>query len=390
MQKKIAVIAYTTFSTDSRVQKEAQAAFDAGYSVDVYTLNETNLKNFDHFNFYFSQSGQYKGRGKVKYTSAYLKFFLFTLFLVTKNSSAKRYKIIHVHNMPNFLVFTALIPKLFGAKIILDIHDLVPEIYSVKFGLQLTHPIIKLLYLEERLSARFANEIISTNKFHTERFKKNRITNKNFTEIINVASSKTFNYVSNKNYNSNVLNIIYPSTLSLRLGVGILIDAISFLKQKNIPVKLKIFGDGEDRDKIIQMIKGKNLDNEIFISNGFISLKELSLEMDNAHLGVIPLPFNVSNDIAMPVKSYEYFSKKICVVASDLTLLKNYFPNEMLFFKQNNAEDLSKKLELLYYDRKRLREYALRGYETFRRKEWKYYANKYINLLNFLSSKQKN
>lgn len=386
MNKNLAVIAYTSFSTDSRVQKEAQAAVDTGYSVDIYTLKEPNRNNFNQFNFYDSSFEQYKGRGKIQYTFAYLKFFLFALYSVTKNSFSKRYKIIHIHNMPNFLVFVAVIPKLLGAKIILDIHDLMPEIYSVKFNIKLDHIISKILYWEERVAANFANEIISTNKFHTERFKKNKIQKKRITEIINVASGVTFNSVNNKNFNTEKLSIIYPSTLSLRLGIETLIEAVAISKEKGIQISLRIFGDGEDRDNIIKIINEKELSDFIYISDGFISLDELSKELDNAHIGIIPLPYNVSNDIAMPVKTYEFFSKKVCVVASNLRLLQNYFSNEILFFKQSNAEDLSKKIELLYNDRKLLEAYAQKGYELYSQRKWQFYSDRYSQLLTNIDS----
>ena len=36
--------------------------------------------------------------------------------------------------MPDFLIFTAVIPKLLGAKVVLDMHDLMPEVYMAKYG----------------------------------------------------------------------------------------------------------------------------------------------------------------------------------------------------------------------------------------------------------------
>ena len=45
------------------------------------------------------------------------------------------YDLIHVHSVPDFEVFAALWPKLRGSKIILDIHDIIPEFYASKFGI---------------------------------------------------------------------------------------------------------------------------------------------------------------------------------------------------------------------------------------------------------------
>src|SRR4029078_9084829 len=46
----------------------------------------------------------------------------------------RRYDVVHVHNVPDFLGFSALVPKLAGARVILDIHDILPEFYAGKFA----------------------------------------------------------------------------------------------------------------------------------------------------------------------------------------------------------------------------------------------------------------
>ena len=37
-------------------------------------------------------------------------------------------------NIPDFMVFAAVFPKLTGAKIILDVHDIVPELFVTRFN----------------------------------------------------------------------------------------------------------------------------------------------------------------------------------------------------------------------------------------------------------------
>lgn len=144
--KNIAMIAYTTLSNDSRVIREALAAKEAGYQVDFYTLNERNKTNLDRINIIYTKNIQYKGKSKIKFILSYISFFIFCFFQVSYNHLIKKYKVIHVNNMPNFLVFSCIVPKIFGAKIILDIHDLIPEVYAQKFNISLNHPFIKFLY----------------------------------------------------------------------------------------------------------------------------------------------------------------------------------------------------------------------------------------------------
>jgi len=380
LKEKIAVIAYTTFSTDTRVQKEAYAAYEAGYDLDIYTLEDKNVSDYSKFNFIRSNIIQYKGQSKFQYVFSYVKFFFYCLFYLSIKTFTKRYKFIHVHNMPNFLVFSTIIQKLFGSKIILDIHDLMPEIFSVKFRLSIDHWFIKALYFEERRSAICANEIIATNKFHVERFKKNRINSK-ITEVINVADEKIFYAPNNKDYSEEKLVIAYPSTLAKRLGIDNLIEAVETLFKKGLNLELNIYGDGEYRDEILEIINQKGLNDVVHLSKSFISLEKLSMELDKTHIGVIPLPSDVSNDIAMPVKIYEFFAKKVCVVATELPLLYNCFNNSVIFFKESNSLELAEKLEDLYKNRQIIEDYANRGYEKFSSQTWDYYKSKYQELL---------
>lgn len=382
MRNKIAVIAYTTFSTDTRVQKEAYAALEAGYELDIYTLEDKHVTDYSSFNFIRSNLVQYKGQSKFKYIFSYIKFFFYCQFFLTFRVFSNKYKFIHVHNMPNFLVFSTLIPKIFGTKIILDIHDLMPEIFSVKFKLPLNHWLIKLMYFEERISANFVNEIISTNSFHTKRFNDNGIKRVRITEVINVADERIFYPPKAKEYTHSELFLAYPSTLAKRLGIDDLLDAVEYLNNKGLKIRLSIYGDGEYRDDISKRIKNKNLESIVNLSDTFVGLQTLSQELDNAHIGVIPLPSNVSNDIAMPVKIYEYFAKKICVVATDLPLMKSCFNNSVVFYQQGNSADLSATIEKLYNNRDLIKEYALKGYSEFSNQTWNYYKSKYISILN--------
>ena len=137
--KSIAMIAYTRFSMDSRVQREALSAINAGYSVDFYTLEEGYQNGFENVNFIYRKVSQYNGSSKLRFIYGYMSFFLFCFFSVTVNHFKKRYRIIHVNNMPNFLVFACLVAKWTGARVVLDNHDLFPEVYAEKFKKSLDH-----------------------------------------------------------------------------------------------------------------------------------------------------------------------------------------------------------------------------------------------------------
>ena len=75
----------------------------------------------------------------------------------------------HVHNVPDFLVFSALSPKLKGTPVILDIHDLLPEFYASKFKISHASLLFKFLVVVERWSAAFADHVIIANHLWRDR-----------------------------------------------------------------------------------------------------------------------------------------------------------------------------------------------------------------------------
>lgn len=388
MNKNIAMIAYTTLSTDSRVIREALAAKEAGFNVDLYTLNERNRINLDRMNIIYTKNMQYKGKNKFKFVLGYINYFFFCFFKISKNYLKKRYKIIHVNNMPNFLVFSCIIPKLFGTKIILDIHDLVPEVFAQKFNISLNHPFIKLLYFEERFSGNFADVVISTNRLHSQRLLSNKIKKNNLPIILNAADEKIFMPPNNRNFLAKEIIIIYPTTIAKHLGIDLLIDAIEILKHRKCKIKLRIFGDGEYRETATKLVDQKRLNDYIEFSDGFINFSSLSEEFDKAHIGILPYPKGYSTSFQMPIKMHEYFIKGLCVIASDNEIIREYFSDCALLFKAGDPKDLADTLYLLIQNRELMKEYANKGFEYYLKHPWSKYKKIYIDLLNDLANEK--
>src|SRR5262249_542632 len=132
----ILMVAYSYYESDPRVIREAEAAVGAGFEVDFIALRRPGTPAFEAAGgvrvFRLDQS-KYRWRGHVSYLLAYLEFFLRCLAKITSLYFKRWYRLIHVNNMPDFLVFSTIIPRLCGAKVILDIHDPMPNTFASKF-----------------------------------------------------------------------------------------------------------------------------------------------------------------------------------------------------------------------------------------------------------------
>ncbi len=382
--KRIAMIGYTRLRYDSRVIRQALAAAEAGFAVDFYTLKEPSPKPPEGINVINSNFFQYKGSNKIAFICNYLRFFMFVTIQISKNHINNKYAVIHVNNMPNFLVFSCLLPKVMGAKIILDIHDLVPEVYAEKFNLSMDHILIKLLFIEERLSAWFSNVIISTNRLHNKRFKENKINKENIPIILNASDENIFTPYSKHDFYQEKITLIFPSTIAQRLGFDILIEAMSIVKSKQQNIMLKLYGDGEYKEELLELISKKNLQNQVeFV--GLVDHPTLSREYEKAHIGVIPWPSNYSTNYQMPVKINEYFTKGLAVIASDVKILKEYFSDCALFFEAGDPQDFAEKIIFLVNHRDYMKQLAQNGHQFYKENSWSRYKSEYQEILKNLT-----
>lgn len=379
--KNMAAIGYTQFFSDVRVVRETQAAVEAGFEVDVFCLQEDTSKEYPGINVIFNPHNQYKGSKKISFVLSYLQFFFFCFWRVTKSHFKKKYDVIHVNNMPNFIIFSCFIPKLLGAKIILDIHDLVPELCAEKFNLPLNSFFIKILYLEERLSGNFADIVISTNKLITERLIRNKIKKKNFPEVLNAADASLFTPFNNRSFEDPEIIVIFPSTIARRLGLDVLVDAFKIIASKNSRIKLKIFGKGEYQDEISARIRDEKLHDFIHFP-GSITFAQLNNELEKAHIGVIPWPSGYSTNFQMPVKIHEFFIKGLCVVASDVNIINEYFSENVVLFKAGDAVDLAKKILDLASNPHQMKKWANKGHDFYLHHPWLKYKELYQKLIS--------
>ena len=377
------MIGYTRLRYDTRVIREALAAVEDGFQVDFYALKEPSPNNPPGINVINTNFFQYKGNNKLYFILNYLRFFWFVLVKISYNQFKRKYRIIHVNNMPNFLVFACILPKMLGAKIILDIHDLVPEIYAEKFGLPLEHMLVKALYLEERFSGKFSDVIISTNKLHNQRFDENKINKKEYPIILNASDENVFTPFVDHDFNEDKVVVIFPSTIAQRLGIDLLLEAMTIIKKNRDDIVLRLFGDGEYKEELLKIISDNQLESHIEF-HGLVDHHTLSEEYEKAHIGVVPWPSNYSTNYQMPIKVNEYCTKGLAIVASDIRILREYFSDCTLFYEAGNSQEFAEKIMYLADHRDVMQQLADKSHQFYKKNSWTRYKSDYQKILRDL------
>jgi glycosyltransferase involved in cell wall biosynthesis len=389
--KTALLAAYTNYRRDPRVRREAEALVDAGYRVvflarrqkgepDRETLagvDVRKLPGLDH------------GRtSAAAYLADYAVFFLLLMAHLTWRP--RRYDIIHVNNMPDFLVFAAWLPRLLGRPVIHDVHDLMPELYEEKFGVPPDHWIVRLTSVQERWAVRFATAVVTVEERLRQRLAAHVPIGK-IEVLLNLPDDRIFALRSDPPAKpaGAPFVLVYHGTLARRLGLDLAVEAVACLRDRIPGLQLRIIGAGEERDSLIAQRDRAGLADRITFSDGFVAVERIPAMIADADVGVIPLRVSAGTDVMLPTKLLEYVGMGIpCVVPRTGTICRYFDETMVQFFEAESVESLAEAIEALYRDPARRTKLAATATERFgRRYAWREHRKVYVSLVDRLTGR---
>lgn len=383
MTGKVCMVVYAYYFTDARVKGYVKYLAKKGIKVDILALKEPDKKLkkekiSSNIEIYYL-TDKYIGKSVLGYIWSYLKFFIFAFWKLTLLWRKNHYPIIHIHNMPNFIVFSAVIPKILGAKIILDMHDIMSLNYQSKYG---NSKLGAFLGAEERLSSFFANKIICADHFQKDFLIKKRGINKNkISVIMNFPYLDIFKYNIEKRQNKSILNIVYHGTITYRLGIDLILKAIAKVKD-SIPIKFYLYGTGDYMEECLKLITQEKLQDIVHTSKRFFAMENLPNLLKDKDLGIIGNRKLTISQYLLPVKMMEYMAMGIPVIAPRLSNISHYFNENMLcFYEPENVDDLADKIIYLYKNKKIRSKLVKNAYTYIQQHNWKQEFNKYMEMI---------
>ena len=288
--------------------------------------------------------------------------------------------------MPDFLVFCALMPKLLGVPIILDMHDLMPEFYAERFG-QTESFVARLIRFQERLACRFADHVITVSELWRQALIRRGLPENKCSVVMNVADESIFHpseQVRFQPHNENSFRLIYHGTFVERNGLDLAIQAIDRARHDIPGIHLSLIGNGEYLLLMVRMIEELKLDRHVTI-DGLHLAEELPEIIMSCHLGVVPIRNNVFTDTALSTKLMEYAALGLPVIAARTTANQAYHSDSNVeFFEPGDVDDLVRCILKLYHNPDRMAELA-RGSKKFnQRYNWTKISAEYVALVDGL------
>ncbi|MBV9572932.1 MAG: glycosyltransferase [Acidobacteriales bacterium] len=390
-RKKICMLAYTPYEADNRVRRYAETLVKRGDQVDVISLRGADFGGAGNevkgVRVYRVQHRDHNERNKWTYAWRLMRFLARSSAELTRLHKRNRYDVIHVHNMPDFLVFAAWYPKLTGAKLILDIHDLVPELFASKFKSQYSGLYVAFLKLIERISVRFVDHVIVSNDLWRETVVARSVPKEKCSVLINHVDSEMF-ALHPRTRDDGKFIVLFPGSFQWHQGLDIAVEAFAQVLPHVPNAEFHLYGGagGDMYGELTQQVRRLGLENSVKFLGG-VSLDRMAEVIANADLGVVPKRADSFGNQAYSTKIMEFMSQGVPVVVSKTKIDSFYFQEGTVhFFPSGDSGAMAKAMLDVIYNQGLRQTLVTSGFEYVSRNSWDQKKKEYLDLIDALST----
>lgn len=390
--KTVCLITQSVYDSDPRVRRKAEALVAAGYSVDVlalcpsdgrtaYSVNGVNVRAI--------ALGK-KRSSLARYFFEYAGFFAWAFVRVSLQMRRRRYQVVDVNTLPDFLVFAPALARWMGAKIVLDMHEITPEFYMSKYRIARHSLIVRLLTFVERISFNFADRVLTIHEPIQSLLVERGLSRAKSIVVMNAVDEARFERgvdpAAAGTQSPDTFVMIYHGTLTPIYGLDIAVEAFAIAHQEMPGAELWILGSGTESAPLTALAAQRGLGSKVKMV-GQVSPSDIPNWLSKADVGILPIRRDEFLDFAFPNKLPEFIIAGKPVVISRLKAIRHYFTDDALaFFEPNDPSDLARQMRRLYDDkplRGRLVTAARREYAPIR---WDVMKQRYLELVEQVAS----
>lgn len=384
---------FSFYPSDPRPRRAADALIKQGASVELICLADEKSPKREMLNGVDVRRVAIKHRrgGKFDYGYQYSAFILASSAILAARSLKRRYDLIYVHNMPDILVASGLFPKMLGAKVVLDLHDPMPELMTTIFGLSEESSNVRLIKRLEKWSLGRAHLVLTVNVACKRIFGNRSCPPEKIGVVMNAPDGQIFPYRAARSYS--VANsssgkpfvIMYHGSLVERNGVDLAVQSLVRVRKTVLNAELRIYGkETAFLEQVMEQAKTLGLQDSVKYL-GARKLEELVTDIQSCDVGVIPNQRNPFTDINTPTRIFEYLALGKPVIAPNTPGILDYFtPESLFFFESGNADQLAQQIEYVAGHPGEAIDVAERGQVIYQAHTWQQERQTLVDLIGGL------
>lgn len=389
---RVCVIRQGFFPLDTRVRREVHALAAAGHEVDVICVRrpgQPHRERLGPITVHRLPLPNERAEGSLRYVLQYGAFGLAAALLAASLQRRRRWDVVQVNSMPDVLVFAAAIPRLLGARVLLDLHECMPEFFSVKFGVGPRHPAVRLLAAAEQASIRFADRVITCTALMREAFIARGAPPEKIDVVLNAADEAIFDAERYPAASRQVdgLTLICHGAIERSYGHDTLLRAVALTRDEIPGLRVEIYGDGTYRSQLERLAHELELDDAVHIAEGWAPIEQLLEAIAAADAGVVAMRRDAFRDLTHCNKMFDLIAMRRPAIVSRTRAVEAYFgENCFALFESDDEHDLARAIRALYRDAhlgERLVQRASQASEPYR---WRHQREIYTRAVETLAA----
>lgn len=383
------------YDGDIRVRRKAEALIEAGYEVDVLALRDDSrpTEEYDLHGVRVHTVSLGKKRGSLgRYIFEYFAFLLWARRKLNQLMPLRRYSVVDVNNLPDFLVFAARRARSAGARIVLDMHEITPEFFMSKYGVGAGHPLVRLMRWLEKVSVRFADHVITINDPLRDVLISRGLRKANSTIIMNAVDEALFEAGLKippsglaATLPQPTFLMMYHGTLTQIYGLDIALRAFALAHREMPGAEFWVLGGGTEKEPLAALARELGVDSQ-FRLLGSVKPDQIPSILQRCDIGVLATRRDVFLDLSFSNKLSEYIIMGKAVISSSLRTIRHYFTEDALaFFQPNDPSALAGQMIRLYRDPALRGRLAARARDEYLSINWAVMKRRYLDLMDSLS-----
>ncbi|AFH50165.1 Glycosyltransferase [Ignavibacterium album JCM 16511] len=385
------MIAQSTYDYDARIIRYCRALKEEGIETDVICFkyfNQKKFENVDGVNVY--RVIDFNNKDSIlRYIVFSFRFLIKAFFKTISLHKKNNYSVIHVHNMPDYLVFAALYPKIKKVPVLLDIHDLTVELFKEKWSYRKFKLFKPILIFTERISCNFAEHIITVTNECIENLVKRGIKKEKISLIMNAPDDNLFTYDDlrfRKNGSDKTFRILYHGTLAKRFGLHYVVEALKIVNDSYTNVEFHIYGNTESEyvDELKSLAKKIKISDKIFF-NQSVHYNKVNDLIKNFDLGIVTYEPTEYMHLAFPTKAGEYALTGLPIIITKLESIKTIFSNEsVIYIEMPDPRLIAEHLKEIISNSNKRKQLSLNARNDIEKVSWSKMKQKYLLLISSL------
>jgi len=346
----IAVVVHAYFEEDARVRRKVEALVRSGREVEVFALRRAGdapIAEGDGVRIHHLDVARHQGAGLGTYLVEYLAFFARAAVALVRAHRRRRFALVDVNSLPDFLVAAALPLRLVGVPVVLDLHEAMPEFFASRFP-RAANPLARTaLRLQERLSIRMASAVVTVNDSLAGRLIDLGVPAAKVTVVLNSPSTEIFDPTAHPVrpfMADGRLRLAYAGALTPIYELDVVLRAIAELatRRPELDVAATIHGRGDSEPALRTLAAELGIEDRAAFG-GRIDLEAVPAAIAAADIGLAPTRRDAFTERSLSTKVFEYAAMGKPVVASRLPTVEHYFPNEAVsLYTSGDPADLAR------------------------------------------------